>query len=91
MDAGTRGRAPSGAKENVGFPRPVGDCRLATVSVLRLEIAGFAALQAVVGAVLAETNVMGALAEHAIAIALAVGFGLVAKGTAKLFRHGRAL
>jgi hypothetical protein len=45
---------------------------------LRLEVAGFAAVQAVVLAVIAEADVVPALAENAEAVALAMFFFLVA-------------
>ena len=47
-------------------------------SRLRLEVAGFAAVQAVVLAVIAETDVVPALAENAEAVTLAAFFFLVA-------------
>jgi len=56
-------------------------------SVLRLEVAGLAAVQAVILSVLAEANVVAALAESAVFIALAGAFFLPTDHAFKWFRH----
>jgi hypothetical protein len=53
-----------------------------------VEVARFAAVDAVVLAILAEPNIVLAHAEHTIAFALAFVLGLVAQHTDKCIGHG---
>lgn len=58
-------------------------------SVLGLEVAGFATFEAVVLPVLAEADLVFALAERAVAVALASVFDLLADVAAERFGHVR--
>jgi hypothetical protein len=60
-------------------------------SVLRLEVAGLAAVEAVVVSILYQANVMLALAEAAVALANALLFGLIALHADESFGHGQTL
>lgn len=56
-----------------------------------MEVAGFAAVDAVILAVLAEADIMLAHAKRAVAFALAFVFGLVAQHTDECISHGATL
>src|SRR5689334_9281998 len=60
-------------------------------SVLGLEVAGLAAVEAIIIAVLNQADVVLTLAEATIAIAAALVFGLVAKQADELVGHGDTL
>ena len=60
----------------------------ATSHLLRLHVAGFAAFQAVVQAILAETHVVPALTHAAVPIALAAILFLLADDAFEWIGHG---
>jgi hypothetical protein len=56
-------------------------------SVLRLVVASFAAIQAIIISILAEPDLMFSLADAAIAMTLAPVFRLITLHADKLLRH----
>ena len=61
------------------------------LTVLRLQVAGFTADLAVIGAVLAQADVVLCLAQAAVAFALAPCFFLIAQHAVEFFGHAAKL